>query len=33
MTGAIGSVVMGLVLELSGPNTGISYLSGDPVNA
>lgn len=29
MTGAIGSVLMGLVLELSGPNTGITYLSGE----
>lgn len=29
MTGAIGTVVMGLVLELSGPATGINYLSGE----
>lgn len=31
MNGAIGSVLMGLVLELSGPTTGISYLSGESV--
>ena len=31
MTGAIGLIVMGLVLDLSGPNTGITYLSGERV--
>jgi hypothetical protein len=31
MTGAIGSVLMGLVLELSGPTSGITYLSGDKI--
>ena len=31
MNGAVASVVMGIVLELSGPSTGISYLSGEPI--
>ena len=31
MHGLVGLLAMGLVLELSGPDSGISYLSGNRV--